>query len=118
MTILPIHGPFLFGSTDKLTEWEARIPDFPPIVLLRLRNMTALDATGLHAIEEFASKLQATGRTMIVCGALPQPLELMRRAKFRRVVGLENFCPDIERALERAETVYATMPRDYSFEEG
>jgi hypothetical protein len=55
---------------------------------------------------------------MIVCGALPQPLELMRRAKFRRVVGIENCCAEVERALERAETVYATMPRDYSFEDG
>jgi SulP family sulfate permease len=117
-TILRIHGPFLFGSTDKLNEWEAQIPDFPPIVLLRLRNMTALDATGLYAISEFASKLQASGRTMIVCGALPQPLKLMKRAKFRRVVGIENVCPDVEQALERAEAVYKSKPRDYTFEEG
>lgn len=117
-TILRIHGPFLFGSTDKLTEWEAKIPEFPPIVLLRLRNMTALDATGLHAITEFAAKLKAANRTMIVCGALPQPLQLMRRAKFRRVVGIENVCPDVERALTRAEAVYKSMPRDYTFEEG
>lgn len=117
-TILRIHGPFLFGSTDKLVEWEAKIPEFPPIVLLRLRNMTALDATGLHAIVEFASKLKASNRTMIVCGALPQPLQLMKRAKFRRVVGIENVCPDIEKALERAEAIYKSMPRDYSFDEG
>jgi SulP family sulfate permease len=117
-TILRIHGPFLFGSTDKLNEWEAQIPGFPPIVLLRLRNMTALDATGLYAISEFASKLQASGRTMIVCGALPQPLKLMKRAKFRRVVGIENVCPDVEQALERAEAVYKSQPRDYTFDEG
>jgi SulP family sulfate permease len=109
-TILRIHGPFLFGSTDKLLEWEARIPEFPPIVLLRLRNMTALDATGLHAIVEFASKLKAANRTLIVCGALPQPMQLMRRAKFRSVVGLENMCPDVERALIRAEAVYESLP--------
>lgn len=115
-TILRIHGPFLFGSTDKLAEWESKIPDFPPIVLLRLRNMTALDATGLHAIEEFASKLQSTNRTMIVCGALPQPLQLMKRAKFRKLVGPENVCADVEQALERAEAVYKTTgtTREYS----
>ena len=33
-------------------------PDLPPIVILRLRNMTAIDATGLHALEELADKLQ------------------------------------------------------------
>jgi hypothetical protein len=42
----------------------------------------------------------------------------MRRARFRRVVGIENVCPDVEQALERAEAVYKSMPHDYSFEEG
>ena len=118
VTILRIHGPFLFGSTDKLQEWETRIPEFPSIVLLRIRNMTALDATGLRAIEEFAEKLQAAERTMIVCGALPQPLELMKRAKFRRVVGRENICPDIEHALARAEEVWKTIPVEDFADEG
>jgi hypothetical protein len=53
---------------------------------------------------------------MIVCGALPQPLQLMKRAKFRKVVGGENVCADVEQALERAEAVYKTQgpTREYS----
>ena len=49
VTILRIHGPFLFGMTDKLDEATAEMAKFGPIVILRLRNMTAIDATGLHA---------------------------------------------------------------------
>jgi SulP family sulfate permease len=49
VTILRIHGPFLFGTTDKLAEVSANLKPFPAVVILRLRNMTALDATGLHA---------------------------------------------------------------------
>jgi SulP family sulfate permease len=108
-TIVRIHGPFLFGSTDKLAELEERIPEFPPIVLLRLRNMTAIDATGLHAIEQFADKLHASGRALILCGAPPQPASMMRKARFERHIGKANICPDVETALERAARIYAGM---------
>ena len=46
VTILRIHGPFLFGTTEKLTDVTKDLNQFGDIVILRLRNMTALDATG------------------------------------------------------------------------
>ena len=52
VTILRIHGPFLFGTTDKLEEATSNLNAFAPVVVLRLRNMTALDATGLYALEK------------------------------------------------------------------
>ena len=45
-TIFRIHGPFLFGATDKVAVIMERIHELPPVVILRLRNMTAIDATG------------------------------------------------------------------------
>ena len=54
ITIFRIHGPFLFGATDKLTDLIPRAQELAPIVVLRLRNMTAIDATGLRAIQDFA----------------------------------------------------------------
>src|SRR5271154_4673459 len=54
VAIFRIHGPFLFGATDKINVVIERIPDLPPIVILRLRNMTALDGTGLQALENLA----------------------------------------------------------------
>src|SRR5262245_14160608 len=87
LTVLRIHGPFLFGATDKLVAHNAHITEFAPIVVLRLRNMTALDGTGLRAIQDFADALHATGRTLLLCGALPQPANLMNEAEFHRHVG-------------------------------
>jgi SulP family sulfate permease len=107
--ILRIHGPFLFGATDKLAEYEEQIRTFPPVVILRLRNMTAIDATGLHAIEQFADKLHAAGRGLIVCGAPPQPAAMMRKARFERHIGGKNICADVDSALERAAELYAEM---------
>lgn len=106
VAVYRIHGPFLFGVTDKLDAVIAAIPTLPSIVVLRLRNMTAVDATGIAALEELADALKASGRTMLVCGARSQPAFLMKEAGFERHVGNENICLNITEALERAEAIH------------
>ena len=113
VAIFRIHGPFLFGATEKINEVAARVNEMPAIVVLRLRNMTALDATGVRALEEFADAVHATNRHLILCGALPQPAKLMKRAEFEQRVGAENICPNVAAALTRAQQLYAEMPSDY-----
>ena len=110
VTIFRIHGPFLFGSTDKLTDLIALIDTLTPIVVLRLRNMTAIDATGLRAIQDFADALHRSGRALLLCGAPPQPSRLMSQAEFHRHVGKENILPSVDSALRRAETIYREGP--------
>ncbi len=106
VAVFRIHGPFLFGSTDKINEILDRIEDLPEIVALRLRNMTAIDGTGLLALEDLATELKASNRVMIVCGARAQPAAMMHDAHFEDVVGRDNICPNVESALERAEALH------------
>jgi len=108
-TIFRIHGPFLFGATEKLSAVTENLHKLPPVVILRLRNMTALDATGLYAIEEVARQLHASRRTLLLCGALEQPSQLMHQAEFEEVVGKENICNNVQEALRRAEEVYERL---------
>ena len=112
VTIFRIHGPFLFGSTDKLAA-VAHAGELTPIVILRLRNMTAIDATGLRAMQDLAESLRASGRELLLCGALPQPAHLMDEAEFHRHVGAENILPHVEAALRRAGEIWTarTQPR-------
>jgi SulP family sulfate permease len=105
-TVFRIHGPFLFGATDKFADILSRLDSMPPIVILRLRNMTAIDATGLGAIRDLADQLHAKGRSLLLCGAREQPAALMKQAEFERHVGAENICGSISEALERAAEVY------------
>ena len=108
-TIFRIHGPFLFGATDKISAVTENIHKLPPVVILRLRNMTALDATGLFALEEVARHLHATKRTLILCGAREQPARLIHQAEFEDVVGAENICDNVQEALRRAEEVFERL---------
>jgi SulP family sulfate permease len=105
-TIFRIHGPFLFGATDKIAVVTENIHKLPPVVILRLRNMTALDATGLFALEEVAKNLHANNRTLILCGAREQPAQLIHQGEFEQVIGAENVCENVQAALRRAEEVY------------
>ncbi len=109
VTIFRIHGPFLFGATDKIEEIVNRLSELPSIVILRLRNMTAIDATGLQALENLADVIHDSGRGFILCGAREQPARLMHQAEFEQHVGSGNICPSIADALERAKKLHAEM---------
>jgi SulP family sulfate permease len=106
VSLLRIHGPFLWGTTEKLVEATVNIEAFEPVVILRLRNMTAIDATGIHTIEAFAKRLSESGRTLLLCGAMEQPSKLLSGSRFLDLVGRENILPNIKGALDRAREIH------------
>jgi SulP family sulfate permease len=109
--VFRIHGPFLFGATDKLNIITDDVDALPEIVVLRLRNMNALDGTGLRAFEDLADALHASGRELLLCGARKQPAHLMERADFHSHVGELNVCANIGVAIARAEQLHAERER-------
>jgi len=108
-SIFRIHGPFLFGATDKIDVVYVRLSDLPRIVILRLRNMTAIDATGIQALEALADRIRDSGRVLIVCGAREQPALRMRQAGFDHSIGEENFCVSVSAALDRARKIESAL---------
>jgi len=109
VAIFRIHGPFLFGAADKMETVIEKLPELPPVIILRLRNMTAIDATGLQMLEHFADVVHGVHKELLLCGALEQPAQLMKQAEFEEHVGKNNICGNIEEALERAREVYEAM---------
>jgi SulP family sulfate permease len=109
ITIFRIQGPFLFGATDKIDEITRQLMELPPIIVLRLRNMTAIDATGIQALEHLADVIHDSGRRLILCGAGEQPARMMHQAEFEERVGAGNICPNIADALVRSSTLYQEM---------
>ena len=106
VAIIRVHGPFLFGATEKITRVLDHMDGLPPVVIFRLRNMTAIDATGIRALEEVATRLQASGRTAVFCGAPEQPRALLRSSGFPEHVGEQNFVPHVDAALARAREIH------------
>jgi sulfate permease, SulP family len=109
VSIYRIHGPFLFGAAEKMEDLIRRLPDLPPVLVLRLRNMTAIDSTGLKALEDLADAVRASGRGLILCGAREQPARLMKQAEFEQHVGHKNICANVAEALARAGDLYSEI---------
>ncbi len=107
--VFRIHGPFLFGATEKILEITDNISSLPPVVILRLRNMTAIDGTGLLALEDLAEMLRSTNRTLIICGMRDQPGGLMKQVAFEQHVGVQNICHNVSEALKRAAEVQGAI---------
>jgi len=104
--VFKIRGPFLFGAAEKLAGIVDSANPLPPVVIVRLRYMTAIDATGLRALEDLCDRLRASNRTLILCGAREQPAAVMRQAGFHEHIGDENFCANIDTALARAAEIH------------
>jgi SulP family sulfate permease len=113
VSIFRIHGPFLFGATDKIEEIFTRLPQLPPILILRLRNMTAIDSTGIQALENLADRVRESGRQLILCGAREQPAKRLHQAEFHEHVAPESICNSIAEALERAKRLYAESSKEH-----
>jgi len=109
VTLLRIHGPFLFGTTEKLIEATANLDALAPVVVLRLRNMTAIDASGIHAIQSLAKRLRASGRDLVLCGAMDQPSKLLRGTRFVERLGQQNIQPNVQAALNRAHEIHESL---------
>ena len=104
--IYEVNGPFFFGAADKLRDTLIEISPRPPkAFILRMRNVPAIDATGIHALEQMAIKCRHQGTTMILCEIRHQPLRAIVRARKLELFGRRNLAKSLEIALQRAAEV-------------
>jgi SulP family sulfate permease len=97
-----IEGPFFFGAAEKLEAALSRYADVPRVVIFRMRNVPAIDATGLHALEVMFDKFQRKSTRLIFSGVQPQPMKVLYQTGFVDKIGLDNICANIDVALVRA----------------
>jgi SulP family sulfate permease len=112
--IFRVFGAFFFGAVDKLETALQRARQEPEILILRMRKVLAMDATGLNALEDLHDKLRKRGKHLILSGPHTQPLFVMDKAGFLDRVGRENVCAHLEASLERARAILAqkAAPKD------
>jgi SulP family sulfate permease len=104
-SVVRIRGPFLFGATEKLDQATSDLKKFGQIVVLKITYMTAIDGTGIHALETLAKRLVDSGRSLVVCGAQTQPGDLIKRSNLPKLIGRRNIQPHLDAALERAAII-------------
>jgi SulP family sulfate permease len=100
-----IEGPFFFGAAEKLETALERYTSVPRVVIFRMRAVPAIDATGLRALVLVLDKFHRKGTQLILSGVQPQPMKVLYRGGFVDKIGLDNVCPNIDVALERARVL-------------
>ena len=105
VVVYRIEGPFFFGAAEKLEAALARSDVSPRVVILRIRNVPAIDATGLHALEIMLDKFHRKHTQLLLSGVQPQPMKVLYNAGFVDKIGLDNICANIDVALERANVL-------------
>ncbi|HLP75970.1 MAG TPA: SulP family inorganic anion transporter, partial [Candidatus Paceibacterota bacterium] len=108
--VFRVFGAFFFGVVDKLDDELKRAKREPEILILRVRKVLAIDATGLQALEDLHVKLRAKGKHLILSAPHTQPLMVMEKAGFLDRVGRENVCPHIAASLARAREILGLPP--------
>ena len=98
-------GAFLFGAADKLETGLKRLKERPKVLILRVQDVLAIDATGLNALEEIQEKWQSYGTQILISGAHTQPLIAMSQAGLVEKWGADRFCENFDAALDRAREI-------------
>jgi len=113
-------GAFFFGAVDKLESVLKREKQEPEVLILRMRKVVAMDATGLNALEDLYDKLHRKGKHLILSAPHTNPYLVMAKAGFIDRLGAKNVCPHIDAALDRARQVLGLPPArpiDANYEE-
>lgn len=92
--VFRIAGPFFFGVAGELLDTLRRLGQSPRVIILRLRLMPLLDASGAQALEEFVEQARIAGAEVILSGVQPQPLSMLDR------VGLGETSPKVAHAAD------------------
>jgi SulP family sulfate permease len=105
--VFRIFGALFFGAADKLETSLRRAGELPQVLILRMRDVLALDATGLDALEDLLEKLRQQRKDLILCGPHSQPLFALTRAGLIEKIGADNICGDMDASLARARALLA-----------
>ena len=99
--VYEISGPMFFAAADKLLDISYKNED--KCLILRMRSVTAIDATAMHTLETMLEDCKRKNVTLILSHVNEQPMSIMQKAGFDVAVGKENFCVHIDEALQRAQ---------------
>jgi SulP family sulfate permease len=108
--IYRMMGAFFFGAVDKLESVLKRVNEEPEVLILRMRKVVAMDATGLNALEDLYEKLHRKGKHLVLSAPHTNPMMVMEKAGFIDRLGHENVCPHIDAALARAREILGLPP--------
>jgi SulP family sulfate permease len=101
--VYEISGPMFFAAADKIL--KIAVHEDTKCLVLRMRSVSAIDATAMHSLEELYEKYEKKGIKIVLSHVNEQPRSVMDKAGFTQKIGVDNFCSHIDDALARAVAI-------------
>ena len=101
--VYEISGPMFFAAAGKILNISYKTDT--KVLVLRMRSVTALDATALHNLEQLFDDCEEKGIKIVLSHVNEQPMKVFQKAKFDQKVGKQNFAPHIDEALALAQKI-------------
>jgi SulP family sulfate permease len=103
--VYEINGPFFFGVADRMKDVLRGLERPPKVFILRMRRVPAIDATGMHALDEFYRKCKRQHTQLLLAGVHAQPMFALVKYGLLDKIGEENLFGNIDDALNRAREI-------------
>jgi SulP family sulfate permease len=102
VSVFEVNGPFFFGAAETFKDTMGRVAGNPKVLIIRMRNVPAIDSTGMHTLREVAKRSKKDGTLVLLSDVHTQPLMALSKADVLDEIGEENVFGDIDHALNRA----------------
>ena len=100
--VFEVYGSLFFGAVSQFKESIRIVTTKPKVIILRMRQVPTIDASGIHILEELVKEAHATECKIVFSAVSRSVYRVMRRSGFVEMVDKKNFAPDIFGALEIA----------------
>ncbi len=109
--VFEINGPFFFGAAKTFKEQVESVLGQPKVLILRMRNVPAMDSTGLHALGELVHRTRKDGALILLSDVHSQPMIALGRSQLLDELGEGAIFGNLDDALERAREHLGLAPR-------
>lgn len=110
--VYEINGPFFFGAATTFKDTLARVAGTPRVLIIRMRHVSALDSSGMHALTGVVHRTRADGTAVILSDVHMQPLVALTGTRTLREIGEENVVGSLDLALARARAIMQDVSQD------
>ena len=111
--VYEINGPFFFGAADRFRDTLTQVSRNPKVLIIRMRNVPAVDSTGLRALSAVVLRSKQEGTLVLLADVHAQPIAAMARSGLLDEIGEERLFGNLDDALNAARTHLGlpTVPR-------
>ena len=111
--VYEINGPFFFGAAEKFKDTLSEVSKKPKVLIIRMRNVPAIDSTAMHALRDLVRRTRRDGTVVYFSDVHAQPLVALSRSELLDEIGQEHMFGDVDEALTAARAQLG-LPADES----